>query len=421
MFSLLYNLCLAFIALIASPKLLWQWFVLRKYRESLSARLGLTLPSFSPKKGQKVIWIHAISMGETKAVVPLFRQIRKAQPDAAVVISTTTETGLAEAKRSMPDADAHFFLPFDFSWIIRRLIDKVQPTTLIMCESDFWYHLLKIAKEKRVQIALVNGKVSERSCRRFQKIPFFTRRIFSNFDILCLQSERYLDRFTSMGIPAKRMHVTGNLKFDAPSQRMGDSERQTLKESLGITDEDRVLVVGSTHAPEEEWILNALEAVWQRLPRLKVLIVPRHPERFNEVAHLFQERGVPFRRFSEKKKGDQRLILVDAMGYLSQCYQVADLAIVGGSFVSHVGGHNIFEPALFGVPVLFGPHMHSQPDLKELILSAKAGQEVQIEKLPEALLELLEDPALHHKYSSASRKLATSIQGATQRTFEYIF
>ena len=290
-----------------------------------------------------------------------------------------------------------------------------------MCESDFWYHLLKIAKEKGVHIALVNGKVSERSSRRFQKIPFFTRRIFSNFDVLCLQSERYLERFTSMGIPSKKMHVTGNLKFDAPTQRMGDSELQALKASLGITEEDCVLVVGSTHAPEEELILTALEPVWKKLPRLKVLIVPRHPERFNEVAHLFQERALPFRRFSEKKKGDQRLVLVDAMGYLNQCYQIADLALVGGSFVSHVGGHNIFEPALFGVPVLFGPHMHSQPDLKELILSAKAGKEVQIEKLPDTLLEFLEDPSLHHKYSYASQNLATSVQGATQRTFEYIF
>ena len=177
MFSLLYNFMLCILAIAALPKMLWQWFVLGKYRESLSQRLGCTLPSFQPKEGQKVIWIHAVSMGETRAVIPLYRLIRQTFPESAVVISTTTETGNAEAKRSMPDADAHFFLPLDFSWVIRRVMKRMRPTTLILCESDFWYHLLKIAKEKGVHLALVNGKVSERSSNRFKKVSFFTKQI----------------------------------------------------------------------------------------------------------------------------------------------------------------------------------------------------------------------------------------------------
>ena len=421
MFSLFYDFCLILFGIIALPKLLWQWGLLGKYRESLSARLGIALPTFSPKKGQKVIWIHSISMGETRAVIPLFRQIRKSHPEAAIVISTTTETGQAEAKRSMPEAHAHFFLPLDFSWVIRRVIDRIQPDMLILCESDFWYHLLKLAKEKNARVILVNGKVSERSCRRFQKVPFFTRRLFANFDIFCVQSERYRQRFYSTGIPIEKLHITGNLKFDAPTKKMGVIELELFKDSLHIKDEDRVLVVGSTHAPEEEWILSALESVWKKLPRLKVLMVPRHPERFYEVAHLFQERGLPFCRASEKKKSDQRLILIDAMGLLNQCYQIADLALVGGSFVSHVGGHNIFEPVLYGVPVLFGPQMHSQLDLKELILAANAGKEVKIEKLAETLIEFLENPALLSKYSATCHEFANSVQGATQRTHECIF
>ena len=421
MFSLIYDLCLFIFALLALPKLLWQWSVLGKYRESLSARLGIELPAFSPKKGQKVIWIHAVSMGETRAIIPLFRLIRKSHPEAAIVISTTTETGHSEAKRSMPDADAHFFLPLDFSWVIRHVVRRIQPTTLILCESDFWYHLLKIAKDRGARIALVNGKVSERSCRRFQKMQFFTRRLFSLFDVLCVQSDRYKERFLTMQVPSEKIHVTGNLKFDAPAKNLGIIELQTLKDSLGIKPQDRVLVVGSSHAQEEDWILAAVKSVWEKFPHLIVLIVPRHPERFNEVAHLFQERVTPFRRFSEKRRGDQRLILVDAMGLLNQCYQIADLAIVGGSFVSHVGGHNIFEPVLYGVPVIFGPNMHNQPDLEELILSAKAGKQVKIDKLSETLLELLENPALYKQYSHACKALAASVQGATQRTYEHIF
>ncbi len=421
MFSFLYDLSLFVFALLILPKLLWQWFVLGKYRESLSARLGIALPSFTPKKGQEVIWIHAVSMGETRAVISLFRMIRQAYPEAAVVISTTTETGNAEAKRSMPDADAHFFLPLDFSWAIRRVLDRICPTTLILCESDFWYHLLKTSKERGVKIALVNGKVSERSCSRFRKVPSFTRRIFSNFDILCVQSERYRQRFISMGVPAEKLIATGNLKFDAPAKKMDPIELQTLRETLKIAQGEPVLVLGSTHAQEEDWLLSALDSVWKKIPNLKVLLVPRHPERFNEVAHLIKEKGLTCRRFSEKRNSTDRLVLIDAMGLLNQCYQIANVAIVGGSYVSHVGGHNIFEPVLYGVPVFFGPHMHSQPDLKELILTAKAGKEVKIEELPAALTEILEVPSVHNSYAEACNRLAESVQGAALRTFEHIF
>jgi 3-deoxy-D-manno-octulosonic-acid transferase len=421
MFSLFYDLCLMICFLLALPKLLWQWLMLGKYRESLKAKLGYAFPSFSPKKGQEVIWIHAVSMGETRAVASLFQLIRKTHPQAAIVISTTTETGQAEAKRMMPEADAFFFLPLDFSWIVRRLIKQLQPSLLILCESDFWYHLLHTAKQNNVRIALVNGKVSERSCQRFQKVAFFTQRLFSPFDVLCIQSLSYHERFSRLGISSEKMHVTGNLKLDAPAKTLDNSELESLKASLGIHDGDPVLVIGSTHAPEEDWILNTLTAVWNKLPRLKVLMVPRHPERFPEVAHLFQEKGLSFYRFSHKSQNDQRLILMDAMGLLNHCYQIADLAIVGGSFVSHIGGHNIFEPVLHGVPVLFGPHMHNQLDLRELILNAGAGKEVSKEHLSDAILEILENPLIHRQTSEACRKLVHTVQGATLKTFKSIF
>jgi 3-deoxy-D-manno-octulosonic-acid transferase len=151
------------------------------------------------------------------------------------------------------------------------------------------------------------------------------------------------------------------------------------------------------------------------------LLVPRHPERFNEVAHLIQERGIVFSRLSEKKKAKERLILIDAMGKLNQCYQIADIAIVGGSYTSHVGGHNIFEPVIFGIPVIFGPHMYSQPDLEELVISAGAGRKVNIEQLAEALIEILKNADLRSEYANACSHLAESVQGATERTFQHIF
>ncbi len=421
MFSLVYNLFLSVLALFALPKLLWQWFVLGKYRESLPARLGWTLPSFSPEQGREVIWIHAVSMGETRAIIPLFHKIRQQNPRAHIVISTTTETGNAEAKRSMPEADAHFFLPLDFSWIIRRTFHRIRPTHLILCESDFWYHLLQIAHTRGTHVALVNGKVSERSCARFKKVPFFTRRLFVNFDTLCVQNAVYRQRFLSMGIPEEKLHVTGNLKFDVPTQLLNPPQMQELRETLGAVNNAPVLVIGSTHAPEEEWLLAALSLVWKEVPALKVLLAPRHPERFAEVAQLIKQRGVPFRRLSEQKRGEEHLVLIDRMGMLHQCYQIATLAIVAGSFISRVGGHNIFEPVLVGTPVFFGPHMHSQTELKDLVLSGEAGKETPIQQLPDALIAFLTDPALQKQYRKACKALSTSVQGATDRTYERIF
>jgi 3-deoxy-D-manno-octulosonic-acid transferase len=421
MFSLFYNFGLLLLAVLMLPKLLWQRFVHGKYRQSLKARLGISLPPFTPRKGQEVIWIHAVSMGETRAIILLFHKIRAAYPDTAILISTTTETGHAEAKRSMPEADAHFFLPLDFSWTIRRVIQQLQPTRLILCESDFWLHLLKIAKERGVKIDLVNGKVSERSCKRFQRFTFFTRKLFANFDLFCVQSDRYRDRFVSMGIPDEKIYVTGNLKFDSSAKKMEISESAAFKESLGMAPNDQVLVIGSTHAPEEDWILSALSSVWKKIPDLKVILVPRQPERFHEVAHLIQQKEIAFRRLSEKKKGNERLILVDAMGKLNQCYQIATVAIVGGSYILRVGGHNIFEPIVFGIPVLFGPHMHSQPDLEEIVLTSGSGKQVNIGQLSENLIEILEKPDIRNKYINACHCLAQSIQGATERTFTYLF
>lgn len=421
MFSFFYNLILLLIALITLPKWLWQWFMLKKYRQSLKARLGISLPSFTPKKGQEVVWIHAVSLGEARAVIPLFHKIRHAYPNSAIVISTTTETGQAEAKCSMPEAEAHFFLPLDFSWVIRRVLKQLQPTRLILCESDFWYHLLKIAKDKGVRIDLINGKISERSSLRFQKFAFFTRRLFSNFDFLSVQSERYRDRFLSMGIPKEKILVSGNLKFDSPTKKMTPVEREDFKKYLNISSADPVLVIGSTHPPEEERILSALRSVWKKIPDLKVILVPRHPERFNEVATLIQQKKMAFHRLSEKKKKHERLILIDAMGKLSQCYQIADFAIVGGSYTPYVGGHNIFEPIAFDVPVFFGPYMHNQPDLEEIVVTSGAGKQIPIEQLPETLLEFLEKSDLHRQYVDACNHLNQSVQGATDRTFAHLF
>ncbi len=422
MLKLFYNAALLVYAILMLPKWLWQWSVQGKYRTSLSARLGFKLPKIALKPHQKLFWIHAVSMGETRASIPLFRQIRSHYPDAAIVISSTTETGHMEARRSMPEAAAHFFLPLDFSWSVSLILKHLPLTALILVESDFWYNLLYLAKQSGARIFLVNGKISERSARRFQKIPFFTRRLFANFDQMCVQSERYQQRFLELGIPPEKLHVTGNLKFDTTPKKLGSVALQHFKDELGIQPTDRLAVIGSTHEPEEHWLLSALDQVWQKIPELKVLIVPRHPERFDSVATQLKQRGIATLRYSQRaqKKGDERIVLIDTMGLLNSCYQLAEVAIVAGSFVSHVGGHNIFEPVLYHVPVLFGPHMHTQLDLVDLVLQGQAGRQVTLEQLPNAVLELLNNPLKHKQAVQAAVTLSHAVQGSAMRTFQHL-
>lgn len=417
MFSFFYDTALLILALIALPKILWQCVVKGKYRKSLGSRLGLKIPTLPNDK--KVIWIHAVSMGETRAVIPFFRLVREKFPDALIVISSTTETGYAEARLSIPEASAHFFLPLDFSWVVRRVMKKIHPDTLVLCESDFWYHLISKAEARGASVLLINGKVSEHSVKRFKLFGSFSRKLFSPFQHLCVQSERFRQRFVAIGIDPKKITVTGNLKFDATPKTLTPAELQAWKEELGIKEKDRVIVIGSSHAPEEEWLLGALDNFSRQIPDLKVLLVPRHPERFAEVATQVKLQGWTVSTYSNRhnKIGDERIVLIDSMGLLNTCYQVAEIAIVAGSFIDTVGGHNIFEPILLGVPVLFGPYMHNQLDLEDLVLNSNAGKQVSIEQLPTALSNLLSDPHAYGTLKQSCLKLGKEVQGSALRTY----
>ena len=420
MFSLIYNALLALYVLYSLPKFLWQLWTAGKYKESLKERLGWALPSITWRPEQKILWIHAVSMGETRAVISLYRLIKNRFPHLAIVISSTTQTGHAEAKRSMPDAHAHFFLPFDFSWIVKKYIKHLNPFSLILVESDLWYHLLSLAKQQNTHIFLVNGKISERSTKRFKKIPLFSHRLISLFDLFCVQSEIYRARFHSLGVPEDKLYISGNTKLDVVAKILSDREKHLFLEELGLNAKDPILVIGSSHDPEEEWLLSVLTAVWEQIPSLKVLIVPRHPERFSQVSHLLKERKIQSLLYSKRdeKRGGEKIILIDTMGLLNSCYQIAQIAIVAGSFVSHVGGHNIFEPVMHGVPVLFGPHVHNQPDLADYILQGNAGRQVTLEELPYALLDWLEYPQTLQNYALACATLSKQVTGASSRTLD---
>lgn len=410
LFGLLYDLGLHLYACAALPKLALHF---RKYKKSFKAKLGLGFPLIE-KGGRQLIWIHAVSLGETKAVAPLVKRLKSLKNPPLILLSTTTQTGHAEGLKSSPTADYHVFLPFDFSYIIRRIVKKTSPNLLILTETDFWYHFQDAAKECGAELVVINGKISERSYKRLTSVPFLARNLFHSIDHFYVQGELYKNRFADLKVPLTKITVTGNLKLDSEVEYFDPA---SLKQKLGLGSHF-VLTLGSTHDPEEQIWIAALKKIWLTHPHLKVILVPRHPERFNEVAKLLASENIPYSRWSEEGTFEHAsVLLVDAMGVLRKCYQICDLAFVGGSLTEKVGGHNILEPAFYGKPVLFGPYMHSQPDLLDLVHTFEAGLQVTNETLMTTLTHLINNPAERTKLGFNGQKLIASSRGALDKTF----
>lgn len=417
--ALFYEFSLWLIALFAMPKFAYRYFVHRKYRNSLLDRLGFNLPDLK-NNNAPVIWIHAVSLGETKAVVSLAREIKRILPSYAIMISSTTETGHAEAKRSLPFADYHVYLPLDFNGVVNRIVKQVSPKLVILCESDFWYNFLRASKKLGASIALVNGKISKRSAARFSKVPFFSKRMFDLFNMMCIQNTDYEKLLVNAGACPNRLQVTGNLKFDDDYPQLNQEEIKQWRQKLGISPDELVLTIGSTHNPEEQLFINILKEVWKKIPQLKVIIVPRHPERFKTVGTLLENariNWIPFTNIA-RRTGKEQIILIDAMGMLRMCYQLSDLCVVGGSFTEKVGGHNILEPCWYGKPVLFGPHMNSQLELVNLVNQAYAGEQITEQELQSALERLLLNTNQRNKIGQQGLALVKQLKGSTQRTVE---
>lgn len=419
-FSIFYEIIQWFLAFFYLPKFAYDTIFRKKYRQSLLFRLGYDFPLIDKGK-RPLIWVHAVSVGETKAVSSFIKLLRQKLQDPLIIISNATETGHAEAKRSISCADHHVYMPFDLRCIVKPIVKRIAPDLVILSETDLWYNFLQEAQKAGAHIFLVNGKLSDRSFNRFKKIPFFTKKLFAFFNLICVQSSHYYQRFEALGIQKDKLKVTGNLKFDDEYSYLDQGQKEIWKKQFQLSDNAKAVVVGSTHDPEENLILEQFQGVWKEFPNTRLIIVPRHPERFDDVALLLEKKNIPFQRFSEPgKQVNAKVILVDTMGVLRQCYQLADVAIVAGSFVSHVGGHNILEPSSYGVPVLYGPYMHSQPELMELMQKFQAGKQVEMINLGSTLLELLKDGDKRSHLGKNGLHMFKSTSGATQKTWESI-
>lgn len=414
--NILYQILISCFVFAYLPLFFFQLWTKGKYKGKIKEKLGLKIYPFDVEK--QTIWIHAVSVGEIKAVSSLLKDIKDAFPDYQLIVSSITETGHAEAKKCTPFVDHHILMPVDFKGVMRDLLMGLKLKLVILVETDIWPNFLSECKKKGAGVVLVNGKVSERSFKRLEKIPSFANWYFSPFNLLLVQDKVYKQRFIDLGVSPEKLSIVPNLKLDDVYPELSKKEEEALKEKLGI--DNQCVTIGSTHDGEEEGILKALTPLLNENKALKVLFVPRHPERIHEVEKLLERLNLNFAKLSDANAKNNSIILVDRMGFLRTCYQISDVAVVAGSFTPKVGGHNILEPLWYSTPTVFGPYMQTQSQFLHLVNQAQAGSQVPIESLEKTLQELLKNTTKRAEMGQRGRAIFDQASGGSKLAFTFL-
>ncbi|HEX4589454.1 MAG TPA: 3-deoxy-D-manno-octulosonic acid transferase [Gemmataceae bacterium] len=404
----------------ASPWLLYRSLTTGRYRRHPLARLfgGVSLPATKKPRA----WFHGVSVGEIHLLRQVVAAFRKRRPDWECVISSTTDTGLDEARRCFPDLPVIVW-PLDFSWAVKRALNIVKPRLLVMAEGELWPNMLRAAKARRIRVAVVNGRLSPKSARRYQRLGAFARPMFQSVDLFAVQTDEYAESIKSLGVLATKVAVTGSVKYDGLTCDRNNAKTAELGRLFAINPGDLVWVAGSTQAPEEKIVLSIWRQARKRYPKMRLILVPRQKDRFGEVADLVRRMGCPIvRRSSLKDKpltDRDAVVLVDTIGELGAVWGLADIAFVGGSLDGKRGGQNMLEPAAYGAAVIFGPHVWNFRDAaNRLVREEGAVQVVDAVALEGTVLDLLADGRKRKELGATARKLVLAQQGATRRTLE---
>jgi len=417
----LYSILVLVVAVIASPWFIYQALRYKKYVGSLGQRMGYLPLSFN-MDGDESIWVHAVSVGEVLTARPLISDLKRRYPNLRMFLSTTTMAGQQLARRNVPDVDAVFYFPFDFAFVVRRTLDLVRPKLFIMMETEIWPNLLRECRARGIKTAIVNGRLSPRSFPRYRLIRPMMRRVLEHIDKFLVQSEESARRFIDLGADPGRVVVTGSLKFDSievSSTALQARARDRVLRYFRVPTSRPVIVAGSTMKGEEIAVLRAFRRVRSTAPNTLLVLAPRNPERFGEAEQLARQEGWKVSRRSDLAiDAEPRvdIVVLDTIGELATIYQIATVVFVGGSLVA-TGGHNVLEPAVFGKPIVFGPHMQNFLEIAEAFVSNGAG--VQLageEQLEEAFLSLMSDPVRRARLGAAARALVEANRGANEKS-----
>lgn len=442
---MLLNLLYLLAFVILSPWLVWRAIATGRYRRELAAKLFGRVSVSNPHQ-KLVVWFHAVSVGEVNLLGTLVPAFRKRRPDWLVVVSSTTDTGLAEARKRFADLPVIAW-PFDFSWAVAAALDVVKPALVVLTESELWPNFLSAAKRRGVPVCVVNARMSPRSFARLQRFSALARRLlFAKVTCFAVQEEEYAERFRHLGVPEEKLVVTGSVKYDGVLEERNTPATQTLATLLATgalanggrqptlqareeqpADAGRsplVWLAGSTHAPEESIVLNVFARLRGRFPHLRLVLVPRHPDRFEEVARLVERSGLPFARRSritDPLAEMPAVVLIDTLGELGAAWGLADVGFTGGSLDGQRGGQSMIEPAGYGVPCVFGPHVWNFKDAARRLVEVGAAVMVPDEAALEVeIAKLVGDAALRERMGTAARELVCRQQGATGRTLAAI-
>jgi 3-deoxy-D-manno-octulosonic-acid transferase len=414
---LIYSALLAVGLLVSLPYWLLQRLRHGKYRAGLGERLGRISQRLVVSAAQPVIWVHAVSVGEVLAVSSLVAALAKRFSQHRVVISTTTDTGQKLA-RARFGAENVFYFPLDFAFAIRPYLRLLQPQLIVIAETELWPNFLRLAHASGASIAIVNARISDRSLRGYQGFRLLLRKVLQQVDLFLTQTEEDAQRLTQIGAPAERVHTIGNLKFDVPAPAAPPIVA-SLRSAFQQASASPVIVCGSTVDGEEPLLLQAFVNILASYPRAVMILAPRHPERFSQVAELLDKLGIRFWRRS-LWSGDPvvgGVLLIDRIGELAALYALADVAFVGGSLVPR-GGHNIIEPALHAVPIVVGNHTENFRDIVAVFQARNAVHVVTPAELPLAFLELISNPSERIALGRRAAETLRSQMGATQRTMQ---
>jgi len=421
--SLLLNLVYLVVLIGISP-----WLVIRslrtgRYRRNLREKLIGPRP-ISADPGRPVAWFHGVSVGEVHLLRQVVRAFRERHPDWHLVISATTDTGLAEAHKHFADLPVIPY-PFDFSWAVRRAIQVVHPRLIVLAESELWPNFLRAANRAGVPATVINGRMSPRTFRRYSKVAGLARKLlFDRVSRFGMQSETYARNLRSLGVDPNCVEVTGSVKYDGVPADRDNAKTRDLGQLLGVAPSDLVWVAGSTHEPEERIVLAVFSRLRSRFPSLKLILVPRAPERFDEVAQRIEHAGLKGVRRSRLPAGSGpagAVILIDTMGELGAAWGLATIGFTGGSLNEKRGGQSMIEPAGMGVPVMFGPHTWNFRDAVAGLLECSGAVVVRDEaELEREIARLLSDAELRRQMGDAARAFVQKQQGATARTIDML-